>query len=344
MFIYIFKTYVTLIQNNFMDTSIEEFGTEIPTKVSFRPAEPDLFTRNDNSNDDSENFNISFTQWTLHGPNTYVSVPPTKTKLPPGLYDIEVKNGTLTYCKADLKVDNLMEFPDSVSDSILKEIDSFWTKEAIFKEYGFLHRRGYLLYGPQGSGKTAIVQQVISKIIITGGIIFCCGQPQVLAPGLSIFRQIEPDRPVVCLFEDIDAIIQTFGEDKILALLDGEEQIDKVLNIATTNYPEKLNKRIVSRPRRFDRVLKIGMPNDAVRKVYFADKLNIKENELDKWVKATDGFSFAACAELVISVKCLGHSFEEAFKILKKMMTHKVSSVESEFTDEPAGFAAGTKR
>ncbi len=42
---------------------------------------------------------------------------------------------------------------------------------------------------------------------------------------------------MVCIFEDIDAIVQEHGEDELLALLDGEARIDYVLNVATTNYP-----------------------------------------------------------------------------------------------------------
>jgi SpoVK/Ycf46/Vps4 family AAA+-type ATPase len=137
---------------------------------------------------------------------------------------------------------------------------------------------------------------------------------------------LQKDRPIVCLFEDIDAIVNKYGEDELLSLLDGETQIDRVLNIATTNYPEKIDKRIVARPRRFDRRIKIGMPSEKVRQVYFQKKLKIDKSEIDKWVESTDSFSFASCAELVISVKCLGITFDEAVEILRKLMDNKDSS------------------
>ena len=40
-----------------------------------------------------------------------------------------------------------------------------------------------------------------------------------------------------------------------------------------TNYPEKLDKRVKSRPRRFDRVVKINNPNKEMRKKFFEIKL-----------------------------------------------------------------------
>ena len=141
------------------------------------------------------------------------------------------------------------------------------------------------------------------------------------------------------MFEDIDAIVEEHGEDEILTLLDGENQIDRVLNIATTNYPEKLDRRLVARPRRFDRVIEIGMPSPAVRKMYFEKKLNVSAEEIDKWVLASDTFSFAACAELVISVCCFEKKFEEAVKDLKAMMAAVLSSRDYEFSTKNVGFA-----
>ena len=113
------------------------------------------------------------------------------------------------------------------------------------------------------SGKTCLVQQIITNIVNTDGLVFqCTNHPAVFNDGLAQFRKVEPDRPIVCLFEDIDAIISEHGEDEILQLLDGESAIDKCLNIATTNYPENLDRRLVARPRRFDRVIQIGMPSN----------------------------------------------------------------------------------
>ena len=115
-------------------------------------------------------------------------------------------------------------------------------------------------------------------------------------------------------------------------------QIDRVLNIATTNYPENLDRRIVGRPRRFDRVIRIGMPNDEVRRLYFTTKLSIEKEELDLWVKKTDDFSFAAMAELVISVKCLGHTLDDAAKTLRALLDAKPSS--SSDGVKPFGFGS----
>lgn len=187
------------------------------------------------------------------------------------------------------------------------------------------------------SGKSSLIQLIVSAIIKRGGIVILGHEVQLLDRCLSSLRQVEPDRDIVCLFEDIDAITRHHSaEQALLSFLDGEVQIDKVLNIATTNYPEKLDKRIVSRPRRFDRLIKIAMPNDETRREYFKKKLKIEQKELEKWVEETKDFSFAAMSDLVISVKCLGNSFEESVEKLKELARGKATS--DEYYGNKTGF------
>jgi hypothetical protein len=314
-----------------MSEDLSEFGNKTASKPKKSKGLADApVTENQPVDDSSTEDGCKRIQWSIHGPNMWIGAGKTVSKLSSGLYEIDIFRGEPIYERKEINVDAFLRFPDSKADKVLNEIEDFWNRNHLFKKYGFLHRRGYLFYGPAGSGKTVLVQQIIKQIIDRKGIVFLCGDPDKLANGLHAFREIEPDRQVVCIFEDIDAIIEHQGEDTILSILDGENQIDKVLSIATTNYPERLDKRIVSRPRRFDRVIKIGMPGVAVREMYFKEKLKIQKSELEMWVKETEGFSFAAMAELVISVKCLGNSFEKSVDILKKMQVEKISSAESE--------------
>jgi len=320
-------------------SKLSDFGTDIPKKSdALEVRAPKSFGATAEPRESTcDTGEPSLTQWSLFGPKQFLGSATTIRQLKPGLYRIPGEyQGQPIFEKQDIKVDDLIVFSDDLSSRIFKEIDDFWARGKKFVEHGFLHRRGYLFYGPQGSGKTAMSQQIIKNVVEGGDIVFSCDRPNLLQDALSVFRQVEPERRILCLFEDIDAIISTWGESSILGLLDGENQIDKVLNIATTNYPERLDKRIVSRPRRFDRVLKIDMPSVSIRREYLSQKLKIKGEDLDKWVSATEGFSFASLAEMVISVKCLGNTFEETLKTLRGMMTQKVSS--EDFEDASIGF------
>lgn len=309
--------------------NLDIFGTKMQSPFSGRTKSSKPAIASIDGEDDLRNESaLELVQWSVCGPNTYKPVSLTFPDLTRGIYQILMtQNNGIVFQKKDVCVDDLLSFPDSLSDKILTEIIKFWNSGDKFKEHGFLHRRGFLLHGPAGSGKTCLVQQIISNIINNNGLVFQCStHPSLFNEGLSLFRKVEPTRPIVCLFEDIDAIIDEHGEDEILTLLDGERQVNFVLNIATTNYPEKLDKRLVARPRRFDRVIEIGMPSKVVRRMYFEKKLKVASKEIDNWVNATDGFSFAACAELVISVCCFDKKFDDAINILREMMTINLSS------------------
>lgn len=328
------------------EMNLKAFGTNAVKPTQQRKKSQSLVTT-DKSDEEKDILNsLSLVQWAICGPHTYKPVSSTATKLTSGVYGVSVSQyHGIIYQKKSVCVDDLLRFPDSISEKILSEITTFWGKGGKFKEHGFLHRRGYLLHGPAGSGKTCLVQQIIADIVNADGLVFqCTNHPAVFNDGLAQFRKVEPNRPIVCLFEDIDAIVAEYGEDEILTLLDGENQIDKVLNIATTNYPENLDKRLVARPRRFDRVLEIGMPSPEVRKMYFQKKLNVTDEEIEKWVTASQGFSFAACAELVISVCCFENPFEQAVKTLDEMMTANLNSRNYDVKGQgPVGFSTSGK-
>lgn len=268
----------------------------------------------------SEDKAIKPTQWGSVGSRMYKGFSATHEKLPKGAYSISLDRNDERpiFIRKDVKTDDIISFKDSLAAKIMAEIETFWLSKDKFSSLGVLHRRGYLLYGPQGTGKSSLVQQITVDVVKRDGVVLICDNPKFFNLALSTFRQAEPGRHLVCIFEDIDAIIKKWGEDEILSILDGSNMVDGVLNIATTNYPELLDKRIVSRPRRFDRVMKILAPSDEVRKEYLKIKLP-KGEKMDVWVKETTGLSFAAITEAIISVFCLGNSFEETMKVLKDM-------------------------
>jgi SpoVK/Ycf46/Vps4 family AAA+-type ATPase len=270
-------------------------------------------------------------QWKVVQAGIYEVCGTTARQLPPGAYGCSLNQyGEVQIHHRDLQVDDLIDFAESLPSKILEEIETFWSLGETFQRYGYLHRRGYLLYGPQGSGKSSVVHQVVHRIVGKGHVAVFCDHPGFLTRGMEIFRKIEPDRPLVCIFEDIDALIEMHGDSELLGWLDGSHQINKVINIATTNYPERLDRRIVSRPRRFDRIIKIESPTACMRETYLRKKLPdlTGTGKLAHWVDLTDGLSFAALAELVISVACLGNSLEETVKLLRMLEDQHPSSKE----------------
>lgn len=313
-----------------------EIGKRGPRRVATAAAFEDMMNDQPVSNETSgESMEVNKEKgmipkmWSVYG-QTFSPCEKATKELPPGHYSIRVSNERgIFFAKKDIASDELMILPDTASDDVISSIESFWTKKERYKAFKFLWKRGILLYGPPGSGKTCTVQIVANKIVEQNGLAIYVSNPQLTIQGLDLLRYIEPDRPVVVVLEDIDAIIEKWGEAELLSLLDGEFQVDNAVFLATTNYPEQLDDRIKNRPSRFDIVRKIDMPSDEARKVYLSIKNpRLKDNleDLDKWVRDTKDFSIAHMKELIISIECLELPYEECVERLRKMRNSSISS------------------
>lgn len=221
----------------------------------------------------------------------------------------------------DVRNEDLLRFPDSNSDAVISEIKRFWGLRKKFQESKVSHKRGLLLYGPPGSGKTCTLRIVVEDLVGNqNGIVleWPGGGPDMLLEAYGMVRGIHPDMPIVVLMEDVDAILEGYSNSKTLNLLDGVQNIDRILFLATTNHPEKLGSRIVNRPSRFDKRFLIGMPNAEARGMFLEHK-GILGDELKQWVSDTDGMSIAHLKELYVANKILGDDYGSAVATIKEM-------------------------
>ena len=268
----------------------------------------------------------AYSQWGIHPGNKFTPAMNTRTSLEPGFYEINHGGEIGIYLeKKVVNTDELYQLPSDELEDIIQDIKKFWDKSDKYKEYGFLHKRGILLYGEPGAVKSGIIQLCTKQLINEmGGIVINISngdQVEWYGKLIGSFRAIEPTRPLIIILEDIDAIAGegTWSTSMLLNLLDGVKQIDNVVYIATTNYPEKLEERLTNRPSRFDRRYEIEMPNHEVREAYIKNKLtasDLEQIDLEKWVADTEGMSLAHMRELIISVITMENKFEDTMSRL----------------------------
>ncbi len=277
-----------------------------------------------------------FSQYSMEDGSKYYPIGATQPLLPAGLYMCRHNPSRGIFAeKVSYSSGALIDFPDSVSEKISEEIQIFWTKRLIYEERGEQHKRGYLLWGPPGGGKTSLVTSTIQRFITENdGIVFMFTG---LTKGyLEPFRDIEPDRKIMIVIEDIDTWFEYGEEHEILSLLDGETPLVNTVVVATTNYPEKLPDRIKNRPSRFDRVTYIGNPCEEHRVIYLEQKsTSLKKKDIVKWAKATKGYSFAHLKELLLAVEVFGATYEDTLDRLNEMRKAEASS--EQYEDEMRG-------
>lgn len=194
---------------------------------------------------------------------TIFSIEEYRRTLTPGVYSCGVSNDGQPYLVAeDVVTDDLLVLPGSKMTNLLQEFDKFWSLEDTFNSQGFIHKRGFFFVGPPGSGKTSIIQLLAQRLISNHeGIVLYLDNPIVAFHGLRMIRSVEPERKIICVLEDLDSLIKNYEEADFLSLFDGERQINHVVYIATTNYPEMIDKRFLDRPSRFDQVVVVDLPS-----------------------------------------------------------------------------------
>jgi hypothetical protein len=260
-------------------------------------------------------------QWQIGGNGTFFPCSATCSKIPSGVYRFsQDPYRGLFIQRMNVVTDDLIVLPDTANDRVLEGMRVFWQMQQRYKDHGLLYKRGVLLWGPPGSGKTATLQLLTKELVGKGGIVIVSEAPGLTLFGLSILRKIEPERRLIVLLEDVDETINRYGEHDLLALLDGEQQVDNVVMIATTNYPDRLGARIVNRPSRFDERILVDMPSAEARRVYFKKVAHsISVSMLETWVTDTEGLSVAHLRELTAAVLCLDQPYELVLERLRSM-------------------------
>lgn len=260
------------------------------------------------------------------------------SKLDPGMYIVEYDRESGLHCKkSSIVSDELFIFSNSIIENLIIEVESFWDKKDLFKSNNLIHKRGIILEGPQGTGKSSIISLLSEKVVNRGGIVFIVNNSNDLNLYINFlknnFRLIEPDTPIITIIEDLDK----YAEDKvILDFLDGKTNIDHHLVITTTNNSKKIPDTFL-RPSRIDLRILVSFPNYDIRKEFLLKKGFLEGEELDYILQNTDSFSLADLKELYISTSILGYSISDAIDKIKNPKEKK-DYLSSSFKTSKLGF------
>lgn len=256
--------------------------------------------------------------WLKQKDNIYPSVHTTLlTKLDPGIYVVEDSQDGLFCKQININSDELFVFSDSITENLLNEINLFWEKADLYAKHRVVHKRGILLEGYPGTGKSSIITQLATEVIKYGGIVFKIKNFRNLDQYISFvqvgFRKIQPDTPVITIIEDIDQYDDY--ELELLDFLDGKSAINHHIVVATTNNTVEIPDTLL-RPSRLDLKIEVPLPNAKVREEYFQFK-NVPEELIKELVSKTENCSLADLKEIYVSIFLLDYSISEAISKVK---------------------------
>ncbi len=273
-------------------------------------------------------------QWLKTG-NMYSVSGETVKLLPPGYYKVIMFRDGIRFIKKDVDFNGILSLNSANMNEILNDIKKFWTKRETFDKYKLPYKRGILLSGSPGTGKTSLIKLIAQEVINLNGICLEYDLEEELIEGLSSLSEIQPSTPIVVVIEDID--LRRVSSD-LLNILDGVVKLRNVIFIATTNYPENIDNALINRPGRIDAHYKIGEPSEKVRRQYIKTILEVDElNKIDieMYVKDSEGLPIGHIKELVVSTVILEKDYGQTLEMLRNMQEGREDEdVEKEGDDE----------
>jgi hypothetical protein len=205
--------------------------------------------------------------------------------------------------------DNLI-LPERLKADIRADVGRFFASREAYEKYGVPWKRGLLLLGPPGNGKTHAIKALINA---TGKpcLYIKTFESEDWAEETGIRRVFERARaasPCLLVLEDLDSLVSAENRSFFLNEMDGFAANVGILTIATTNHPGKLDPAILDRPSRFDRKYHFGLPARPERLAYIERWNRSIEPEARLTLEGepraadrTEGFSFAYLKELFLS-------------------------------------------
>ncbi|KAL5391416.1 hypothetical protein DPSP01_001285 [Paraphaeosphaeria sporulosa] len=190
--------------------------------------------------------------------------------------------------------------------------NKFFDNEEIYREYGVPWKRGLIFHGPVGNGKTISLKALMHTVQERKKPVVTLYVKSAPYPWniRQVFQMARSMTPCMLVLEDIDTIVTKQTRSYFFNEVDGLENNDGMLMIATTNHLDELDPGLSKRPSRFDRKYLFPLPSKGERAQYaqyWRHKLKNKKSIdfpsklCDAVADITEDFSFAYLKEAFVA-------------------------------------------
>jgi transitional endoplasmic reticulum ATPase len=217
----------------------------------------------------------------------------------------------------------------AMKHNLISDVQGFFDNQLLYKKLAVPWKRGIILHGVPGNGKTISIKALINSLHIRSPSVpslyvksfdgNCHGPKWAIH---EIFKHARMMAPCLLIFEDLDSLVTPKTRSYFLNEVDGLEANDGILMVGSTNYLSRLDPSISKRPSRFDRKYHFKLPSEEERRAYCMfwrekllnnDMMEFPEDVCPIIAKLTEGFSFAYLKELfVISLLGIARKAAEA--------------------------------
>lgn len=222
------------------------------------------------------------------------------------------KNGQVDFNKQPKFLDltrvnpNELTYSEEVMTQIQTNLFTPIEHTATCRKYGIPLKRGVLLQGPYGTGKTLAAFVTATKCVSSGWTFILLDKVSGLNGALTFARLYGPS---VVFAEDIDRAVtgeRSVAIDDILNTIDGiESKGSEIITILTSNHVENINVAML-RPGRLDAVIHVTPPDakaaEKLLRIYGRETIKDSDS-LEEAAKELDGKIPAVIREVVERAK-----------------------------------------
>ena len=197
--------------------------------------------------------------------------------------------------------------PPGVLDDVARHVVGIGENREVLRAAGRHLKRGVLLYGPPGSGKTLTVQHLLSETPGITAVVLAGNSIQFVTQAAELARAMQP---AIVVLEDVDLIaadrnLSVGPQPLLFAMLDALDGLDGDADVAfvlTTNRVEVLEHALADRPGRIDLAVEIPLPDaDARRRLFelYAGDLPLTSKAITDAAARAEGATGAFAKELM---------------------------------------------
>jgi ATPase family associated with various cellular activities (AAA) len=197
--------------------------------------------------------------------------------------------------------------PPGVLESVERHVVLPSGLAAALRTTGQHLKRGLLLHGPPGTGKTHTVRYLLSRLVSSTVIVLSGPALIMIGEATALARRLQPSVVVV---EDVDLIAQDrgfgpSGQPLLFQLLNEMEGVGSdtdVTFVLTTNRVEVLERALIDRPGRIDLAVHIPRPDAECRRRLlnlYTSGVTLDLPDPSRLVSATEGVTASFIRELV---------------------------------------------